>query len=184
MTSSVFSNGRPMTESEFLALGETSQRIELFDGSLHVTPASSLLHQRISRRLANTLDEGADAAGMAVHEAINVRLRPDRIPIPDVVITAAVDFTELVVDASVVRLVCEIASPSNGTTDRVLKKHFYAVAGIPWYLVVEQDTGTLTLYRLDGDEYQEHSVTEVGETLHLSEPVVATIKPAELLPPQ
>ena len=39
MTSAIFGRGSPMTEEEFFALGETSERVELFDGSLYLTPA-------------------------------------------------------------------------------------------------------------------------------------------------
>jgi Uma2 family endonuclease len=184
MTSAIFSAGRPLTESEFLALGETPERVELFDGSLHVTPAPTPRHQRISRRLANAFDRGADAAGLHVLEAVNVRLRPDRIPIPDLVITSDIDFDELVIDATAVRLICEILSPSNASTDKVLKMHYYASAGIRWYLVVEPDTGALHLYELAGTTYVEHSVAKVGDILELTDPVVASIDPAELLPPK
>jgi len=184
MTSAmIFGDGLPMTEEEFLALGETGERVELFDGSLYVTPAPTPRHQMISRRLANALDGGAEDLDLHVVEAVNVRLRPGRIPIPDVVITTKINFDESVVDADRVRLVCEIVSPSNAATDRVLKMHYYATAGIPWYLLVEQETGTLRLYGLDGDKYLEHSVTLPGEVLHLTEPVQATISPGQLLPP-
>ncbi|MDT4990949.1 MAG: hypothetical protein QOH97_841, partial [Actinoplanes sp.] len=61
--------------------------------------------------------------------------------------------------------------------------HHYAVAGIPWYLLVEQETGALHLYRLVGDRYKEQSVTRAGQALELTEPVQVTIFPADLLPP-
>ncbi|MGA5301674.1 Uma2 family endonuclease [Nucisporomicrobium flavum] len=184
MTSAIFGDGLPMTEERFFALGETRERVELFDGSLYVTPAPTPRHQHISRKLANALDQGAVPVGLHVVEAVNVRLQPGRIPIPDIVVTEPIDFDQLVVDAEAVLLVCEIVSPSNASADKVLKMHYYAAAGIPWYLLVEQETGALHLYRLKGQHYAEHSVTPWGEVLHLEEPVRAAIATAELLPPR
>jgi Uma2 family endonuclease len=182
MTSAIFGRGLPMTEQEFLALGETSERVELFDGSLYATPAPTPRHQMISRRLANALDPGASEAGLTVMEAVNVRLQPGRIPIPDLVVTTDIDLDVLVIDAEAVMLVCEIVSPSNASADKVLKMHYYAAAGIPWYLLVEQETQALHLYELDAGHYRERSVTKPGEVLQLSEPVVAAIAPEDLLP--
>jgi Uma2 family endonuclease len=171
-----------MAEEEFLAIGETPDRIELFDGSLYVSAAPTPRHQVISHRLTSALDDGAAAAGLRAMPAVNVRLRPDRIPIPDIVIASDVDLDDLAVDASAVHLVCEIMSPSNSTTDKVLKKHYYAEAGIPWYLLVDPKTGELRLYQLSGETYIDHSVAQVGEVLRLTDPVVVSIDPAELLP--
>lgn len=183
MTSAIFRRGLPMTEDEFLALGETSERIELFDGSLFVTPAPTPGHQFISRRLANALDPGAGSAGLLVSEAVNVRLRQDRIPIPDIVVTTPIDFTSSVIDADTVRLVCEIVSPSNASADRVLKMHYYAAAKIPWYLLVEQETGALHLYQLSGDHYVERCTAKPGDLLRMTEPLTADLDPEALLPP-
>ncbi|SDX98791.1 Endonuclease, Uma2 family (restriction endonuclease fold) [Micromonospora pattaloongensis] len=182
MTAPVFGHGGPWTEEEYLALGDTPERVELFDGSLFVTPAPTPRHQRVARLLANALEPGADAAGLHVHEAVNVRLKPGRMPIPDVVVTGEIDFDEPVVDAASVKLVCEIISPGNAAADRVLKMHYYAEAGIGWYLLVEQDTGALHLHRLEGRHYVEHSVTKPGGTLRLTAPVLAEISPEALLP--
>ncbi|GAB3969578.1 Uma2 family endonuclease [Plantactinospora veratri] len=182
MTAAVFEHGGPWTEAEYLALGETRDRVELFDGSLHVTPAPTPRHQHISGEIRSALRPAVRAAGLHVLEAVNVRPQPGRIPIPDLVVTGEIDFDEPVVDGTAVRLVCEISSPSNAATDKVLKMHYHAAARIPWYLLVEQETGTLRLHRLDGSHYVEHAVAKSGESLRLSEPVVAEIRPDDLLP--
>ena len=183
MTTAIFSDGKPMTEAEFLAIGETPERIELFDGSLHVTPAATPLHQIISRRLANSMDAGADAADLLVLEAVNVRLSPSRIPIPDLVISSEINIRELIIDASAIRLVCEIISPSNASTDRVLKMHYYATGGIPWYLLVDPRARTVQLYRLVSGTYVEEATAKDGDVLRLTEPIATTIDPAKLIPP-
>ncbi|WBC02229.1 MULTISPECIES: Uma2 family endonuclease [unclassified Micromonospora] len=60
--------------------------------------------------------------------------------------------------------------------------HYYAAAGIEWYLLVEQETGTLHLHRRQGRHYREVSVTKPGSVLELTEPVQATIRPEDLVP--
>ncbi|MFG3696841.1 Uma2 family endonuclease [Micromonospora sp. NPDC047620] len=182
MTAAVFGHDGPWTEEEYLALGETRDRVELFDWSLHVTPAPTPRHQRISRKLGNILEAAAETVGLELLEAVNVRLRPGRVPVPDLVITGPVDLDDPYIEAADVRLVCEIISPSNAATDKVLKMHYYAAAGIDWYLLVEQETGGLRLYRRQGRHYVEQSATKRGETLELADPVRATIRPEQLVP--
>lgn len=178
-----FQHVDPWTEDEYLALGETLDRVELFDGSLLVSPAPGPRHQAISGRLFMAILPAAEAVGLEVLETINLRLKRGRIPIPDLVIVGSIDFDEAVIDASAVSLVCEIVSPGNPATDRVLKMHYYAEAAIPWYLLIEQEPElTLRLYRYDGGHYVEQSVGRIGQPLHLTEPVSVDLDPAVLLP--
>lgn len=183
MTSAIFSDGLPMTEADFLAIGETPERIELFDGSLLVTPNPTPRHQHISSELLIALRPVAERTGLQAHGAVNIRLQTGRISIPDVAVTEPIDYDESVVDAASVRLVCEIVSPSNAAADKVMKMHYYAAAGIRWYLLVEQKTGLLRLHELVGGHYLERSVTGPGDILHLTDPVDTTISPEDLQPP-
>jgi Uma2 family endonuclease len=179
MAAPAFEHVFPWTEEEFFALGETADRVELFDGSLLVSPAPTFRHQALSRRLANALEPAATEAGLEVYEAVNVRLRPGRVPIPDLVLVRPVDPDTLVVEAEDIALICEITS-TNVAVDRVTKMHYYAVARIPWYLLVDPKPLSLSLYRLDGSNYVEEVSAVAGETLRFTAPITTELDPASL----
>ncbi|MET8321783.1 Uma2 family endonuclease [Micromonospora sp. NPDC005189] len=172
----------PWTESDYLALGETAQRIELLDGSLLSGPPPSVRHQVIVGSLAAALKPGCAAANRTLLPVINLRLNPTRILNPDLVVTAELDLTAACVPADAVLLVGEVSAPHTGTIDRVLKPHLYAAAGVGWYLLVEQESLTVSLFQLQGAHYVERSTTRAGGALELTEPVKATIRPEDLVP--
>jgi Uma2 family endonuclease len=172
------------TESEYLAIGETPERIELFNGSLEVIPTPTGGHQYIVGALTIRFAAATRSAGLYAFPGIGIRLSPGHIRIPDFVITGEINFDEPVTDAGAVKLICEVVSPSNASTDTVRKMRYYAEAGIPWYLLIDPRTETFRLYRLEDDRYSEHAKAAPGELLELTEPVAVTIDPADLLPPR
>lgn len=105
---SILGHARPWTESDYLALGETTQRVELLDGSLLIGPSASVRHQVIVARLAAALEPGCAAANCTLLPVINLRLNSTRIFKPDFVVTAELDFTADCVPADRVMLVGEV----------------------------------------------------------------------------
>src|SRR3954453_2473129 len=100
----------PWTEEEFFAMGETVARVELFDGSLSVSPSPNYDHQDLLRQLANRLDGPAEAVGLWIYHDVDVRLQPQRVVEPDLIVRPRVPKGTTVTDATEVRLVCEITS--------------------------------------------------------------------------
>ncbi|MBB5871392.1 Uma2 family endonuclease [Allocatelliglobosispora scoriae] len=172
-----------VTEEDFWALGETPERFELLDGTLIVPPSATGFHQMASLGLANALRDAVHP-GQFILEAVNVRLRPGAIVIPDVVIVLD-DYDKLYFEPEQVVLVAEIVSPSNAAHDRVTKLQLYAKAGIPLYIIAERTMKGLHLQLLqlvDG-YYVEVSRAGDGERLTLTDPLrTVEIDPATLLP--
>ncbi|MGW4941482.1 Uma2 family endonuclease [Actinoplanes sp. NPDC004185] len=171
-----------MSVEAYLDLGETNERIELFDGSLYLSARGHPRHQFIVGRIMDALRAGAAASDWHLLGRVNLRLGLQRIANPDMIMTRAINLDDQLVDACAAVLVAEVTSRSDEVS-RVLKRHYYAAAGIPWYLLVEQESATLHLYQLRGDYYVERSVTRPGEVLHLEEPVTADLVPEDLLSP-
>jgi Uma2 family endonuclease len=62
-----------------------------------------------------------------------------------------------------------------------MKMHYYAEAGIEWYLLVDPDTRALNLYRLEGKQYREYATGKPGMPLRMDAPVMVELDPDELL---
>lgn len=176
----------PWTEAEYLALAEIStQRIELIDGDLWVSPWPADAHNDIAGDLRDLLKHDAHADGLRARLAPKIRLASDRIVVPDFAITKVPWHTKLT-DPKDVLLVCEVTSPSNAANDRIIKRSLYAEAKIEWYLLIEPDMSdyeslSLQLLHLEGDHYVEHVAVKFGETLQADLPFSLEINTKSLL---
>lgn len=175
----------PWTEEDLVGLPEDGQRYELLEGALLVNPPPGGRHQRVSLRLAGRLDSIV-MAGLAVVEAMGVRVPGGSLFIPDVLVAerdAVLANDSGVLDAEVVRLVVEIVSPGSRTQDRLTKPALYAQAGIPSLWRVELDDGpAISAYQLEDGTYVEIATARPGERLELDEPFPVSLDPADLSP--
>jgi Uma2 family endonuclease len=159
--------GRPWTEQDYFAMGEAEGlRVELIDGMLIVQSQPDSRHQKIAARLTRELERLLPDHLEAL-SSVNVRLGPDRVVGPDVVVTRDLSEPKFH-EATSVLLVIEVVSPSSRRRDRVDKPSLYAEAKIPWYLIVEREQKLeLTLLRRRGMAYTKHAAAGEGDVLDL-----------------
>ena len=132
---------RPLvTEEEFLALPETTDKIELVDGEVIVSPSPTYWHQEILGRLVLALRSwaGRQRKPVTVGQApLDVRFGRNRILQPDAfVLFAAIIPTHEGPVEHVPELCVEVLS-SNRVHDRITKRLLYAAAGVKEYWVVD-----------------------------------------------
>jgi|tagenome__1003787_1003787.scaffolds.fasta_scaffold20956319_2 Uma2 family endonuclease len=163
--SAVPATGLPMTEADYFAVGPTAARVELWDGTLHACPRESPRHQLIQGALAFALRAGRE--NMHILPSVAVRLDAGRIAVPDIVVTGPVDLDAPLIDAAAVRLVCEVVSTNSAAVDRALKMYSYAAAGIPCYLLAEQEYNSLYSYVLTEGVYVQNSVMHLQQATGL-----------------
>jgi Uma2 family endonuclease len=170
----------PWTEEEFLAL-PVDRRLELLDGALLVSLSARVRHQRLSFRLAVALD-AVVPPGLEVLEAINVRVGPGKILIPDLAVLTVPGLDRTVCDATDVVLVVEITSPGNAAVDRAVKPQLYAQAGVPHYLRIElgEEGPRALVYQLSRQRYAPVAGVGLGQPLVLIEPIAVTLDLAAL----
>ncbi|MFP5348040.1 MAG: Uma2 family endonuclease [Actinomycetes bacterium] len=179
---SFWSHEGPWTEADYLSLPDEWRRVELLDGALLVNPSPTTRHQRLSSRLWLVL-ESRRPAGMEILEAVNVRVAPERILIPDLVAVRASEEDQKVLDAADVALAVEIVSPGSVAADRAIKPQLYAAAGIPTYVRIELSTRVpvAATFHLEGGRYVPAPEAAVGSVLRLTRPFAAEVDLAALL---
>ncbi|MFI9009773.1 Uma2 family endonuclease [Actinosynnema sp. NPDC053489] len=171
-----FRHEGPWTVEEVLALPEDpSQRIEVVDGALLVSPLGTGRHQMLVGDFYAAL-RAACPSDYEVMPGVNVGLSGGRMIIPDFTVNSA-GFRGLLLPVEDLLLAGEVLSPSTRLQDLVLKKQLYAEAGVPFYLIADPKHGdsVATLYELDGVEYVE-VVRSTGGVLELERPFPVTIE--------
>ncbi|HYP40496.1 MAG TPA: Uma2 family endonuclease [Chloroflexia bacterium] len=155
------------TEEQYLRLSEGSSRLlEFTDGFIEVPPMPTERHQIISQFLFLALLELMHRLGGRVFYApLRLRIREGKFREPDLL---------LVLDEGDPRrqnaywlgadFVAEIVSPDDPERDTRVKRLDYAEAGIPEYWIVNPEDESITVLRLEGDQYVEQGIFHRGDT--------------------
>lgn len=133
-----------VTAAGYEALPEDiCRRVEIVDGAVLVLPAPLRTHQRLARRLADTIEA---SCGSELAVVTGTDLRVQEAPLvnrrPDIVVYDAQVPDEQVLRPADCRLVVEVMSAGSVTEDRLSKPAGYAAAGIGHFWRVEDGDGS------------------------------------------
>ncbi|MFJ5972767.1 Uma2 family endonuclease [Streptomyces sp. NPDC093060] len=152
-------------------------KVEIIEGVVTVSPPPSeehndtaeLLHERLYGALPSDCDWGIyQTLGLTCPETGGLFV-PDLCVVPRAALRRGTR-----VHASEAELVVEVTSRSNANHDRIKKAHGYAVAGVPFYLLLDawqSGRPTATLYgEPQNGTYRVLASVEYGEELRLPAP--------------
>lgn len=163
------------TQPDLHLFPQDGHRYEILDGSLHVTPPATTLHDSLVESIVATLRSAAPP-GWWVCARLGIEFETSNL-VPDVTVLRPHSSGAIWVDPADVALVVEVEADETLRYDRLLKPSVYAAAGIPTYWRVE--TGpVLRAFTLDGAEY--HPVQDVAteEQARLESPYPVRVNPA------
>jgi hypothetical protein len=199
----------PWSEADYRALGEKALgdgRVELIDGALLIGPGPTDDDERTVARTRAAL-EAALPEGLCVVGPVALRMGPDCVLVPDLLVMRAPDEEEAdadaegdtegdteddaeseadtapdasaVIDAAEVLMVAEIVGPEHGAVDRVFKPLLYARARLPYLLLVDHQAPFASASMVISGRYHEYARASGSDELELEEPFRLRIRPTE-----
>jgi Uma2 family endonuclease len=162
-------------------------RVELIDGELVVSPASSVWHSAAVYSLTVALIRVAERRQWVIHTNLTARISPTRERlIPDLMVAPkdAPPFGECELLSSGALLVAEVVSPWSQRRDREVKPRAYAQGGVPLYLLIDRFASppAVTLFsQPGGDGYGQRLAAAADEPLRLPKPFGIALDTARLL---
>lgn len=145
-------------------------RYEIVEGELRqMTPAPSVLHQRISGRIEKALRQWVEDGdlGELLHSPIDVVLSEHNVVQPDILYVSR-ERLGIVREANIwgaPDLVVEILSPSTAEWDQGLKRRVYGRYGVREFWAVDPEAGSIEVAANNGRELATVQVYSSGMVL-------------------
>ncbi len=154
------------TEAEYLWLTDhTNRLVEFTDGQVEVLPMPTDHHQTIAGFFFMAFTAFlTPLGGMAHFMGIRLQIRPGKFREPDVLLVKSAKDPRrrnrfwLGAD-----LALEVVSEDKPERDLIDKRLDYAEGKVPEYWIVNPQTETITVLRLENESYVEHGVFSRGQ---------------------
>jgi Uma2 family endonuclease len=165
-------------------------RAEFIEGEIVVSPPPGGPHEKAISRTVRQIVQAAqtpmDFSGQKGLELASGKRCTKNYVIPDMVLVPeeldAFADAEPWMPPAGVAMVIEVTS-SQPDRDRKVKRHCYAKAEVPFYLLVDRDTRTVTLFKEpdpEAEDYLEDIRVAFGKPLDLPEPFGFTLQTNDL----
>jgi hypothetical protein len=182
---SLFGHEGPWTEAAYLALRHDG-RVEVVDGTLLIGPGAGPRRVHAIERVRAAMT-AALPDGLRVQGPLPIRLGPDCVLVPDLVVTAAPVVPaadeeesdsetdsdadeEAVLDSAEALMVIEVVGSDHGAVDRRFKSQLYARSRIPYALLIDHDGPFAVAEMIIGGRYHEYAHAGGDERLLIEEP--------------
>ena len=163
--------GIRMSLDEFLALGETDERLELFGGVLYLMPSPTKDHQFLMGQLSfhfalylDRFEQPPAEVYMDITTILSVSLQNAVEPDLVVILSGRSDIGGRIHVEGVPDIAVEILS-SDRSHDLVYKRRIYAEAGVKEYWIVDPRHDTVLPLALQDGAYAERQPLGPGDTL-------------------
>lgn len=191
----------PWTEAAYLDLAAAGAargegRVELVDGALIIGPGPTGERAGVVERMREALATSLPG-GLRVLGPVALRLGPDCVLVPDLVVARAVDAPEPaaeaedepaaedeaadegpaaeVVDAEDVLMIVEVVGREHGATHRLFKPQIYARSRIPYSVLIDRHAPFAVADMIISGRYHEYARAAEDSVLTLEEPFPLTV---------
>lgn len=170
---------------EFLALPESTQPTELFDGEMIVSPAPAYRHQKLVSRIYDAIKAVAPKGGELLFAPLDVILDMGTVVQPDILWITSDAPRCKEIDGRLQGppdLCVEILSPSTARLDKTIKFNAYERAGVSEYWIIDPAIESVEVWTLKNGEYAQHGVYRPPQTFQSPVLNSATLALPEIFP--
>lgn len=155
--------GSGLTYQDYLLIPDDGQRHEIIGGEHYMTPAPTVVHQRLLGNLYSTLRQHAKQhrLGEVFFAPVDVLLSPRDIVQPDLIFIATAGQARIT-DKNVLGapdLAVEVISESSRRLDKKIKRRLYDEYGVIEYWLADPELKIIEIYRRD----TENRLIKTGE---------------------
>ncbi len=182
MSVTIPSHPGPLTRADLDALRppEGSERYELLDGAIIVTPGPGRWHQAVVVELTVLLRSNRPDGLVIKTAPFDVALAEDTVLQPDLLVAGRDDLTAKDLPTAPL-LAVEVLSPSTRRIDLLLKRDRFAAAGVPSYWIIDPDVPSVTVLELHDGAYRAVQMRRGDEPVHVTMPFPLDFRPSDLL---